>query len=55
MNHQPHQRPNFIQRRWCCVYGVIERESSYEHLLENQMIISNKYCSQLDQLKALKE
>lgn len=37
------------------VYGVIGRESSYAHLLENQMIISNKYCSQLDQLKALSE
>ena len=29
MNHcQPHQRPVFIQRRRCCVYGGIARESS---------------------------
>ena len=29
MNHQqPHQRPVFIQRRWCCIYGGIGRESS---------------------------
>ena len=29
MNHcQPHQRPVFIQRRWCCVRGGIGREFS---------------------------
>ena len=29
MNHcQPHQSLLFIQRRQCCVYGGIERESS---------------------------
>ena len=27
-HHQPHQRPVFVQRRWCCVYGGIGRESS---------------------------
>ena len=27
-HHQPHQRPVFIQRRWCCAYGGIGRESS---------------------------
>ena len=27
-HHQPHQRTVFIQRRWCCVYGGIGRESS---------------------------
>ena len=50
-HHRPHQRPVFIQRRWCCVYdglGVLY----YELLPENQMINSNKCCSQLDQLKA---
>ena len=26
--HQPHQRPVFIQRRWCCIYGGTGRESS---------------------------
>ena len=24
-HHQPHQRPVFIQRKWCCVYGRIGR------------------------------
>ena len=29
MNHyEPHQRPVFIQRRWCCAYGEIGMESS---------------------------
>ena len=52
-HHQPHQRPVFIQRRWCCVYGGISKGALYyELLLENQMITSNKYCSQLGQLKA---
>ena len=27
-HHQPHQRQVFIQRKWCCVYGGIGRESS---------------------------
>ena len=45
------QRQVFIQRRWWCVYGRIGRESCYELLQENQTINSNKYCSQLDQLK----
>ena len=33
---------------WCDWKGILY----YELLLENQMINSNKYCSQLDQLKA---
>ena len=45
-------RPVFIQRRWYCLYGGIGREFSYELLLENQMINSNKYCSHLNQLEA---
>ena len=29
MNHcQPHQRLDFIQKRWCCVNGGIKRKSS---------------------------
>ena len=27
-HHQPHQRPIFIQTRWCCAYGGTGRESS---------------------------
>ena len=27
-HHQPHQRPVFIQRRWCCACSGIGRESS---------------------------
>ena len=27
-HHEAHQRPVFIQRRWCCVYGEIGMESS---------------------------
>ena len=54
MNHQqPHQRPVFIQRRWCCVYGEIGRESFIMSSFQSQTINSNKYCSQLDQLKAV--
>ena len=26
--HQPHHRPVFIQRRWCCICGGAGRESS---------------------------
>ena len=63
-HHQPHQRPVFIQRIWCCVYGGIGRESSIMSSfrkikrLINRLIFnkrfskSNKYGSQLDQLKA---
>ena len=52
-HHQPHQRPVLIQRRWCCVYSGIGRESSIISLhLENHTINSNKHCSQLHQLKA---
>ena len=46
-----HQRPVFIQRRWYCVDGGIGRGGLYYELPENQTINSNKYCSQLDQLK----
>ena len=35
------------KEKWCCVCGGIGRESS-EFLLENPMINSHKYCSQLD-------
>ena len=52
MDHdQPHQRPVFIQRRWCCMWWDWKGVLYYELLLENQMIHCNKYCSQLDQLK----
>ena len=52
-HHQPYRRPVFIQRGWCCVYSRTGRESPiYEFLQENQTTGSNKYCSQLDQLKA---
>ena len=52
-HHQPYQRPVFIQRRWCCIYGGIAKGALYyELLLENQVITFNKYCSQLGQLKA---
>ena len=35
------------------LYGGTGSESSiYKLLLENQMMISNKYCPQLDQMKA---
>ena len=55
-HHQPHQRQVFIQRRWHCVYGGIEKGVLYYELLpENQTINSNKYCSQLDQVKAALE
>ena len=52
-HHQPHQRPVFIQRGWCCVYGGIGRESSMMSSFQKTkwLIPSNKYCSQLDQLK----
>ena len=55
-HHQPHQRPVFIHRSRCCGYAGIcwdwKGVLYYELLLENLMINSNKYCSQLDQLKA---
>ena len=42
MNHQQlHQRPVFIQRRWCCIYDGIGRESSImSSFPENQAINS---------------
>ena len=61
MNHnQPYQRPVFIQRRWCCVYGGIGRDWKLiilycELLPENQMINSKTYYPQLDQLKPVLE
>ena len=51
-HHQPHQRPVFIQRRWWCIWWDWKGVLYYELLPENQTINSNKYCSQLDQLKA---
>ena len=52
MNHcQPHQSLLFIQRRQCCVYGGTEMESSIMSSFWKPNN-SNKYCSQLDQLKA---
>ena len=52
MNHyQPHQRhlhPKKVMCTWWDWKGVLY----YELLLASQMINSNKYCSQLDQLKA---
>ena len=51
-HHQPQQRPISIQRRWYCICGGIGNELYYELLPKNQMINSNKYCSQLDQLKS---
>ena len=51
-HHQPHQRLVFMQRRWCCVYGEIGRESCImSSFRKKQTINSNKYCCQLDQLK----
>lgn len=50
-HHQPYQRPVFIQRRQCCVYGGTERESSIMSSFWKPNN-SSKYCSQLDQLKA---
>ena len=50
--HQPRQRQVFIQRR-CYIYGGTRRESSImSSFQKSQTINSNKYCSQLDQLKA---
>ena len=50
-HHQPYQKLVFIQRwllyMWWDYKGVL----SYELHWENQTINSNKYCSQLDQLK----
>ena len=38
-----------------CIWWDWKGVLYYEHLPENQMITSNKYCSQLDQLKAALE
>ena len=53
-NHQPEQRPVFGQRRWGCVYVGLE-ESLLLWGSGQQTINSDKYCSQLDQLKALEK
>ena len=50
-HHQPHQRLVFIQRG-LCIWWDCKGVLYYEFLLENPTINSNKYCSQLDQLKA---
>ena len=48
-----HTKDQSSSREDDVVYMVgLPREPSYELLLENQMITSNKYCSQLGQLKA---
>ena len=41
-----------LQRSWLCVYSGIGRDSSIMSFLENKMVNSNTYCSQLDYLKA---
>ena len=53
-HHQPHQRPVFIQRRWCCVYGGIGRESSIMSSFQKtkRLIPTSTASTQLDQLKA---
>ena len=40
-----------LQRRWCCIYGGIGRESSIMSSFWKPNN-SSKYCSQWDQLKA---
>ena len=51
--HHPYQRLVFIQRRWLLyIWWDWKGVLSYELLWENQTINSNKYCSQLGQLKA---
>ena len=52
-HHQPHQKAGLHPKKvmlciWCDWKGVLY----YELLPENETINSNKYCSQLDQLKA---
>ena len=51
-HHQPHQRPVFIQRRRCFICCGIGKESSImSSFQKTKRLNSNKYCSQLDQLK----
>ena len=53
-NEQPPTTPkaSLHPKKWCCVYGKTGRKSSVmSSLRKNQAINSNKYCSQLDQLK----
>jgi len=50
--HQPHQRPVSVLRSNVCVWWDWKGVLYYELLLENQMINSNKYCSELGHLKA---
>ena len=46
-HHQPHQKKVML-----CIWWDWKGVLYYELLPQNQMISSNKYCSQLDQLKA---
>ena len=52
-HHQPHQRPGFLPKKvMLYILWDWKRVLYHKLLLENQTINSNKYCSQLDQLKA---
>ena len=51
-HHQPHQRPLHPEKVTLCVWWEWKGLLYYELLPENQTINFNKYCSQLDQLKA---
>ena len=49
--YQPHQVLISIQKVLLCMWWDWKEVLFYEILLENQIINSNKYHSQLDQLK----
>ena len=52
-HHQPHQRPGLHPKKvMLCIWWGQKGALYYELLPENQTINSNKYCSQLDHLKA---
>ena len=51
-HHQPHQRPGFLPKKvMLYILWDWKRVLYHKLLLENQTINSNKYCSQLNQLK----
>ena len=53
-HHQPHQRPGFLPKKvMLYILWDWKRVLYHKLLLENQTINSNKYCSQLNQLKAV--
>ena len=53
IHHQPHQRPVFIPKKvMLCIWWDWKGALNYKLLTENQTTSSNKYCSQLDHLKA---